>query len=85
MLLNRNSGFFLRSLVFPITFKKFKPQWQEKTQTPQSHKEAISSLRFVLERCLKFASYDVRLSLRHLGKTKLVSNKVDSFKVTRTM
>ena len=35
-------------------------------------------LRFVVERRFKFALCDVRLSLRHLGKIKLVSKNVDS-------
>ena len=54
-------------------------------QTPQSQKKAVSSLRLVVERRFKFALCDVRLSIRHLGKIKLVSKKVVSFKVTRTM
>ena len=48
-------------------------------------KKAVSSLRFVVERRFKVALCDVRLSLRHLGQIKLVSKKVDSFKVARTM
>ena len=48
-------------------------------------KKAVSSLRFVIERRFKVALCDVRLSLRHLGQIKLVSKKVDSFKVARTM
>ena len=51
-------------------------------------KKATSSLKFVVERRFNFALCDVtvRLSLRHnLGQIKLVSKKVGSFKVTRTM
>ena len=48
-------------------------------------KKAVKSLKFVVERRFNFALCDVRLSLRHLGNIKMVSKKVDSFKVTRTM
>ena len=48
-------------------------------------KKAASSPKFVVERRFNFALCDVRLSLRHFGQIKLVSKKVDSFKVTRTM
>ena len=45
-------------------------------------KKTVTSLRFVVERRFKFALCDVRLSLRHLGKIKLVSKNVE---VIRTM
>ena len=48
-------------------------------------KKAVTSLGFVVERRFKVALWDVRLSLRLLGQIKLVSKKVDSFKVARTM
>ena len=48
-------------------------------------KKAVKSLKFVVERRFNFALCDVRLSLRHLGNIKVVSKKVGSFKVTRTM
>ena len=43
---------------------------------------SVSSVRFVVERRFKFALCDVRLSLRHLSKIKLVSKNVE---VTKTM
>ena len=45
-------------------------------------KKTVSSLGFVVERRFNFALCDVRLSLRHLGKIKLVSKNVE---VTSTM
>ena len=154
-----NRWLFLRSLASTIAFSKLKPQWQRKTQTPQSQKRvfrrkeeqgsrsplsllsepispsfllfepiypsslnvyltfspssllfppispssqfflghfsllpilflphrSVSSLRVVVERRFMFALCDVQLLLRHLRQIKLVSKKVDSFKVTRTM
>ena len=45
-------------------------------------KKTVSSLLFVVERRFKFALCDVRFSLRHLGKIKLVSKNDE---VTRTI
>ena len=48
-------------------------------------KKDVSSLKFVVERRFNFALCGVQLSLRYLGQNKLVTKKVDSFKITRTM
>ena len=48
-------------------------------------KKAVSSHKFGVERPFNFTLCGVQLSLRYLGQIKLVSKKVDSFKVTWTM
>ena len=68
---------------FLLPFQSLNPDSRKKHKHHNRKKEAVSSLRLVVERRFKFELCDVRLSLRHLGKIKLVSKKVDSFKVTR--
>ena len=70
---------------FLLPFQNLDHDGRKKKQTPQSQEKAVTSLRFVVKRRFKVALCDVRLSLRHLGHIKVVSTKVYSFKVARTM